>query len=290
MKLKNMTRSIVPVIDLLQNQVVHATAGDRANYRPFRRTRFRFQEPAELVSQLVNEFQPRYLYLADLDAIDSAGNPWGFDGEPVNFRSLKAILAELETTGSGTSILLDAGFQTAQDSIRLAGELKPADRWIPVYGSETVRSFEQLARELGSEGRRRCFVSVDCRAGSVIRPEQDGFRIANVSPMGFLEQLIRFGFRRTIFLDLDRVGTGGQEGSDTSTTTSRLIQRANECRPDRSIEVFGGGGVHDAQDVCRLLDLGFDGCLVATAIHNGKLVGKEIRQRVPESGTGGNLE
>jgi phosphoribosylformimino-5-aminoimidazole carboxamide ribotide isomerase len=65
---------IIPVIDLLNNCVVHAKRGDRQHYQPIQSTLCDSSEPLTIVSALLELYPFKQLYIADLAAIQGTGN------------------------------------------------------------------------------------------------------------------------------------------------------------------------------------------------------------------------
>jgi phosphoribosylformimino-5-aminoimidazole carboxamide ribotide isomerase len=60
---------IIPVIDLLGGQVVHAVKGQRANYQPLKSTLCSSCEPVDVANALLRHTHSETLYIADLDAL-----------------------------------------------------------------------------------------------------------------------------------------------------------------------------------------------------------------------------
>lgn len=60
---------IIPVLDLWQNQVVHARAGQRATYKPIQSKLCNSSEPVEVLKALTAYYPITHCYLADLNAL-----------------------------------------------------------------------------------------------------------------------------------------------------------------------------------------------------------------------------
>ena len=60
---------IIPVIDLMGGQAVHAKLGRRDEYRPLQSRLCRTSRPLDVAEALLALYPFRTLYLADLDAI-----------------------------------------------------------------------------------------------------------------------------------------------------------------------------------------------------------------------------
>ena len=60
---------IIPVLDILNNNVVKAIKGDRTKYEPINYKLYNSIEPIEIIYQLSKRYSPSIIYIADLDAI-----------------------------------------------------------------------------------------------------------------------------------------------------------------------------------------------------------------------------
>jgi len=65
---------IIPVIDLMHGQVVHAKRGQRNQYLPIQSPLCPSSEPLEVVAGLMKLYPFRTLYIADIDAIQNTGH------------------------------------------------------------------------------------------------------------------------------------------------------------------------------------------------------------------------
>jgi phosphoribosylformimino-5-aminoimidazole carboxamide ribotide isomerase len=65
---------VIPVIDLMHGQVVHARRGERGNYRPIESRLVKGSGLVDVAAALLDFFSFDTLYLADLDAIERRGN------------------------------------------------------------------------------------------------------------------------------------------------------------------------------------------------------------------------
>ena len=60
---------IIPVLDIMNNNVVKAIKGDRAKYEPINYKLYNTIKPIEIIYQLSKRYSPNIIYIADLDAI-----------------------------------------------------------------------------------------------------------------------------------------------------------------------------------------------------------------------------
>jgi len=240
---------IIPVIDLLGGQVVHAIQGMREQYQPVRSVLCDSSEPALVARAFREQLGLEELYIADLDAIQA--------GEQTSHRELIATLAREE----GFQVLLDAG---------VSDELT-AQRWLKlgvdkiVIGAETLKSWgalQELPSRLPSEDM---IFSLDLRGGKILSrcPE-----LATLEPVAALAQLQASGWQEIILLDLERVGSG--KGVD-----HELVTRIRAEFPQ--ISLILGGGVTGMEELLALKKLGAAGALMATALHRGKLNARQVR-------------
>jgi phosphoribosylformimino-5-aminoimidazole carboxamide ribotide isomerase len=129
----------------------------------------------------------------------------------------------------GAPIWLDAGRATPASGVRR------------IVGLETMQAWSEI---------RGGAFSLDLRAG---RPMAGGEKPADLAKRAVSE-----GATAVILLDLARVGS--MAGLDWVTVQA---VRASTL----GVELVVGGGVRDRSDIARLTDLGCDGALVATALH-----------------------
>ncbi len=81
---------IIPVIDILNNQVVRAIKGDRDNYESISYKLYNSTDPRDIIDQIVKRYSPKILYIADLDAIiHNNVNPKLYDNILSSFPKIK---------------------------------------------------------------------------------------------------------------------------------------------------------------------------------------------------------
>ncbi len=128
----------------------------------------------------------------------------------------------------------------------------------PVVGTETAAAtIEGLAAYTGG------FLSVDVRGGTVIP--------WGIEPARLLETVGSMSFEGCIILNIGAVGT---EAGLTRTD----LEAMRSAYPGR---LFYGGGVAGPDDIHLLADVGFDGAIVATAVHRGAIPLAWLREGRP---------
>src|SRR5438128_2745570 len=85
---------------------------------------------------------------------------------------------------------------------------------------------------------------------------------ASGTPLGVARAAVTAGAGAIIVLDLARVGSG--RGVDFV-----LVEALRRALPQ--VELLAGGGIATPRELERLADVGLDGALVATALHDGRI-------------------
>jgi phosphoribosylformimino-5-aminoimidazole carboxamide ribotide isomerase len=235
---------LIPVVDLLRGEVVHARRGERATYRAIESRLCEGAQPLTVVQALLSLHPFRTLYVADLDAIQGTGNH-------------RPILAQIRAAFPALELWVDSAISGGQAlSDWLAADLGP-----PVIGSESLRDEAALRDVLDQlpvtrETSTHWVLSLDFRADHFLGPTE-------LLPQNNLWP------RRVLAMNLARVGS--QLGPDLD-----LIGRLARLAPGR--EIFAAGGVREASDLRAAATAGAAGALIATALHDGR-IGPEVLAR-----------
>jgi phosphoribosylformimino-5-aminoimidazole carboxamide ribotide isomerase len=246
---------IIPVIDLLGGRVVHAVKGDRQSYQPVKTVLCHSHDPITIAAAFRDRLRLQDIYIADLDAIQSAGCH--------SHKEVIAILARRERI----NILLDAG----------VSDIENARAWLDlgirkiVIGSETLNTWDALQNIPALITPARLVFSLDLRSGRILSPCT---ALAALTPMEALKNLRSAGWREIILLDLKRVGS--EEGADNI-----LAARARSAFPDLNLLI--GGGIANPEQLIELEATGIAGVLIATALHRGIIRPEHISQFVASS-------
>lgn len=220
---------IVPVLDVLGGQVVRAVGGRRSEYRPIVSQITNSTEPLQVARDLLAVTGAKELYVADLDAIRGGG--------------ISGATREL-LNAIDVPIWLDCGLvQVNRFPISVH----------PVVGFESAESPDVLSDA--------CTFSLDLWNGELFGPWQSWGVESSRDLFGVLDRVFEKGVRSLIVLDLTAVGAN--EGPSTLS----LCQQIRERYP--KIHLLTGGGVRNASDLARLGEVGVDGVLIASAIHDG---------------------
>lgn len=117
---------IIPVIDLMHGQVVHARLGQRQHYQPVQSLLCDSSAPMDVVSALVQLYPFERIYIADLDAITRLGNHL-------------PTISHIQMQYPNLEIWLDAGINNI-DSLEIWEGIKLTH----VIGSENINTINDL--------------------------------------------------------------------------------------------------------------------------------------------------
>jgi phosphoribosylformimino-5-aminoimidazole carboxamide ribotide isomerase len=224
--------TVIPVIDLLQGQVVRAVRGERQHYRPIDSALCASSDPRTVARILCEHCAAQQLYVADLDALQGGAGQ-------------VAVVRQLLEALPGIELWLDAGFADVSQARALDAALGPlAQRLVPVFGSESLRSRAALEACFTASGRG--ILSLDRRNGE--RLDAAGcWDTPELWPS------------RVIVMTLERVGSGAGPDLDT---LRQLAARSPRTR------LIGAGGIASTADLTRAGAAGASAWLVASALHD----------------------
>jgi phosphoribosylformimino-5-aminoimidazole carboxamide ribotide isomerase len=236
---------LIPVLDVLNGQVVRAVSGRRSEYRPVVSKLTTSTDPVEVAKALLAMTGAGELYVADLNAIT---------GMPIVSKGARGVLENCSVP-----TWLDAGIGRTDILV-----FPDAPHLRPVVGFETCRVPEILLETLIEPLRRPVAFSIDLRDGRLLGNWR-GWGLKNDRDvMSLARRAVTMGVHTLIVLDLARVGTG------TGCGTEDLLRQIRAEFP--GVDLLAGGGVRTWEDVERLGAAGATGVLVASALHDGVLM------------------
>ena len=131
----NRESRIIPVMDIMDGQVVHGVAGQREKYEPIRSRIVEGSNPTDVAEAFRCIFGVEEIYIADLDAIMRRN---------FTFAYLEEIISKTQLR-----IMLDAGIHDAE----LAQELLKKGVNKVIIGTETLPSIKHLQNHTSSYSR-----------------------------------------------------------------------------------------------------------------------------------------
>lgn len=242
---ENRFMKIIPVLDILNQIIVHGVAGQRDTYRPIKSLLTQSSQPLDVARALRDEFQFSEFYVADLDAI--------------MYGKLNLDLYT-KLFDDGFTFLLDCGLRRARD----VAALKSLQGLSIVAGLETLTAPQELGQLVQDWGPQQTVFSLDLKQGKpVVSAAQDNEFTMIDDPLTIVELSIQQGIQRLILLDLAQVGTGKGTG------TEKLCQTIRNGHSE--LQLITGGGIRNKEDLLEQEKWGANGVLVASALHDGRI-------------------
>lgn len=229
--------NIIPVLDLMNGEVVHAKHGNRHQYLPIKSVLTNSSNPLEVAQALLALYPFKQLYIADINAIQKNGNH-------------ADTILEISAKFPALIIWLDAGLDEA-DALK-NWQNKNIE---VILGSESLKSLPQY-HALLSASQHQAILSLDYK-GDVFQGIPELINSPNWWP------------NNLIMMTLNKVGSG--TGPDLQKLSAIKKLSAKSC-------VYAAGGIRNSADLERLLELGIDGALVASALHSGALSHQQIKK------------
>lgn len=237
---------IIPVLDVLNSVVVHGVGGKREKYYPVKSVLCASSDPVNVASTF-RSLGFDELYVADLDAILN---------NHANFSLYKQVKAVTDV-----KLMVDAGINDLEKAQKvLENEVSKI-----IIGTETLEKLDFVKEAVKLFGKNRVIVSLDLKGGKVV--SRDSY-IKEKFPVELAKTFQRMNVAQIIVLDLARVGMN--KGLN--------LEIVKEILEQTKVEVLTGGGVRDITDLEILRSMGVTGVLVATALHNGRLTIKKLKQ------------
>jgi len=140
--------NIIPVIDLMNGQVVHARRGDRQNYLPIQSSLCKSSQPHDVLDALLELYPFDTLYIADINAIQRNGHHF-------------EVIKTLQETHPNIDICLDAGFDTKENIQKSSFSV--------VLGTESLASMAHY-KDLNGACKHSPILSLDFKAGKFHGP------------------------------------------------------------------------------------------------------------------------
>ena len=237
---------IIPVIDILNSQAVHAIKGEREKYKPLKSVLINDSNPTRIALKLKNKYLFNEFYIADLDAI--------LQKKP-NITIISKILDI-----PGVEIMIDPGIKTKKNAEKYFKlNLKSL-----ILGLETLRDLKVIMECLELFDTNKIVVSIDMY-NEVIQTNIDEFKNQDIPEI--VRKIEDLGVVNIILLDLFKVG---QKMGGISALYLKIREQFNG-------EILIGGGIKDLQDIKDYKSNNFSGVLIGTALHDGTIKTEELR-------------
>lgn len=231
---------IIPVIDLMQGQVVHAKRGIRSQYQAIQSGLCKGSAPLTVIDALLKLYPFQTLYIADLDAILGTGEHTD-------------LTLKISQYYPHIQFWLDDGIRQVN-----ARALYHGSNIRPVVGSENIANLQDYRA-----------ISYACESQHVLSLDY-----AATSAMGIVElhNSAHFWPDDVICMTLNAVGN--MQGVDLERLNNTM--QLNKARKNLA-KLYAAGGVRNVADMQLLQKMGISGALIATALHAGHLSKADIQ-------------
>ncbi|SHH69924.1 HisA/HisF-related TIM barrel protein [Desulfosporosinus lacus] len=247
---------IIPVLDLKEGLVVRGVRGQREQYRPVQSSLTSSAGFVDVLQAFYEQYGLTEFYIADLDAITSAGRKNHFD----------LLAGRQKVGGFFPSLMLDAGVRDAGSIKEIAGT--GVEKII--IGTETLFSLEALAEIINICGPDKLMVSIDIRDTRIVSPVPE---LASLAPPEAIRVVRQKGIREFILVQISQVGS--REGVDRALVEA-CLQELGTGEASKGT-LFLGGGISGYDDLQWLSRSGAGGALVATILHQKLLDREKVR-------------
>ena len=236
---------IIPVLDILNGQVVHGIKGERNKYAPIQSKLTSSTNPLDVAFAFKSLFPIDELYIADLDAILHQNSTFPYLTKIIDHTKL--------------SIMLDAGI----DEISVVQTLLQKGVGKIIIGTETLRSLSNLEAIITQISPQKLIASLDLKNGQILSKDSKLRKCSTLEAALLFE---KFGIQELIILELTKVGS---ESGVMTPTLRKILQKT-------SIPIISGGGARNIQDLKTLKGAGVSGVLIATALHKGTITTQDL--------------
>ncbi len=231
---------IIPVIDLMHGQVVHAKHGQRESYQPLQSLLCAGSAPLEVLKALLELYPFTTIYIADIDAIQGLGNHF-------------EIISSMAIEYPHINFWLDYGIRQVNEislinkrNIRL------------VIGTENMEDFANY-QAISLATSHHHILSLDFQNDRILGPSK-------------LHTDSQHWPADVISMTLTQVGSGLGVDMEQLNTLSEL----NLTRKMPS-KLFAAGGIRNIDDCLKLKTMGIAGVLVASALHKQTITADDIK-------------
>lgn len=237
---------IIPVIDILNSEAIHAIKGKRSEYRPLKSKYFNTTNPCDIIKLLNQKYGFKEFYIADLDSILRKKS---------NIPLIIELLENLQI-----NIMLDPGIIDDRD-LNLYSELQLNHL---IIGLETIKNFKVVENAINIFGNNTVILSIDMYNGKIISNMKE---LNNQNPIEIMKKVRNLGIDNYILLDLYRVGQ----------KIGNIPQIYLEIREKYHGNFIVGGGIRDLNEIMIYKNNKFSGVIMATALYDGTINMEEIK-------------
>ena len=228
---------IIPVIDILDGNVVHGIAGNRQSYQPIKSCLSDSSDPERIVQGFLDVYPFDQIYIADLNA---------FEGDADS----ASIVTRLAQHFPSVEFLVDAGFDTPNRLDAYADNC----HFVPILATEVFSTAGEYLRLRKALNNKPYILSLDHNKG-------------RLGASNIFDETVYWP-EKIIVMSLDDVGSNGGPNLE-------LISAYQRAHPEH--RYIAAGGVRNLNDVNILAAQNVYAALIASALHAGQITDKDLK-------------
>lgn len=232
---------VIPAIDLKDGEAVRLFKGD------YNKKTVYSEHPEELAKGF-QDMGAKYLHVVDLDG---AKNAQATNAETIK-KIRQAITIPMELGGGIRTK------ETVEFYLNEVGVNRVILGTVALHDPAFVKSC------IADYGAKRIVVGVDIKNGFV--STSGWLETSEVNYLDFIKELEKIGVKTIICTDISKDGTLSGPSYDVY----------EQIAKNSAIQVVVSGGVKDDDDIYRVNELGYYGCIVGKAYYEGKVHLKEV--------------
>ena len=222
---------IIPVIDLLNGEVVHAKKGERATYQAIQSQLTNSSNPLIVTEALLEHCPSQHLYIADLNAIQKTG------------QHHLQLIQKIAQQHPKITLWVDAGISDTKDLTTWSGH-----HFNLILGSENFTSLEN-------------FLNVSLSLNTKFILSLDFMPHGYQGPAELIDTTQHWP-AEVILMSLGNVGSNAGMNIPL---LERFAQHTD------NFNLYAAGGVRNSEDIKVLKNMGIHGVLVASALHSKQI-------------------
>lgn len=234
---------LIPAIDLKNGEAVRLYKGDYNQKTVYSST-------PEDIAKTFEDMGAHYLHVVDLDGAK--------DGQTTNLETIKKIRKAISIP-----MELGGGIRNMETVDLYLNEVG-IDRVI--LGTAAIHDPLFLKEALKVYGPKRIVVGVDIKDGYV--STSGWLETSQVYYLDFLKVLEEIGVKTIVCTDISKDGT----------LTGPSFEIYEEIKKNTHLDFVVSGGVKGNEDIYKVNDLNYYGCIVGKAYYEGKVDLKEVIQ------------
>ena len=230
---------LIPAIDLKNGEAVRLYKGDYNQKTVY---------SSSPIAKTFERMGANYLHVVDLDGAK--------DAKASNLETIKKIRESISIP-----MELGGGIRNMETVDLYLGEVG-IDRVI--LGTAAINHPEFLKEALNKYGAQRIVVGVDIKDGYV--STSGWLQTSQIYYLDFLKELESIGVKVIVCTDISKDGT----------LTGPSFDVYKKIKENTSLDFVVSGGVKDKEDIYKVKQLGYYGCIVGKAYYEGKIDLKEV--------------